>query len=302
MINKAIPGLIPTFDVALAKAYDEKTQKKVNWQDGWFVSRKLDGVRCLTVIDANGEPSWQITDVNFTNEGFIGSGIIWSNSQVTGEAGADPSGYNTYEGDQGLYFFDDTSSNDVDDWMLSPTFPVQGVESPILSFWAKSIVDTWGLEEFRIAIGNSTNPDEFTVISGANPVSAPVEWTLYEYDLSEYVGQNIKVGINFIGDSSDNDSFMFMMDSFKVEGTLGLNDMNTLEMSLYPNPVEGNFVTIQVPSNGYKIVEVYDIMGKILIDSTLESDILDVSSLNAGIYMIKVTVGKESKISKLIIK
>ena len=55
MINKAIPGLIPTFDVALAKAYDEKTQKKVKWEDGWFVSRKLDGVRCLTVIDMFGD-------------------------------------------------------------------------------------------------------------------------------------------------------------------------------------------------------------------------------------------------------
>ena len=55
MINKVIPGLIPTFDVALAKAYDEKTQKKVNWKDGWFVSRKMDGVRCLTVIDMFGE-------------------------------------------------------------------------------------------------------------------------------------------------------------------------------------------------------------------------------------------------------
>ena len=58
MINKVKPGLIPTFDVALAKAFDEKTQKKVIWEDRWFVSRKLDGVRCLTVIDATGEPKF----------------------------------------------------------------------------------------------------------------------------------------------------------------------------------------------------------------------------------------------------
>ena len=58
MINKVKPGLIPTFDVALAKAFDEKTQKKVDWNDCWFVSRKLDGVRCLTVIDENGEPKF----------------------------------------------------------------------------------------------------------------------------------------------------------------------------------------------------------------------------------------------------
>jgi DNA ligase-1 len=56
MINTAIPNLIPTFDVALAKAYDEKTQKKVKWSDGWFVSRKLDGCRCVCIIDGQGEP------------------------------------------------------------------------------------------------------------------------------------------------------------------------------------------------------------------------------------------------------
>ena len=57
-INKAIPNLIPTFDVALAKAYDEKTQKKVKWEDGWFVSRKLDGCRCVCIIDVLGEPKF----------------------------------------------------------------------------------------------------------------------------------------------------------------------------------------------------------------------------------------------------
>lgn len=53
MINKAIPGLIPTFDVALANSFDEKMAKKVNFnKDVWFVSRKLDG--CLhadTIIE-----------------------------------------------------------------------------------------------------------------------------------------------------------------------------------------------------------------------------------------------------------
>lgn len=58
MINKVVPGLIPTFDVALAQAYDDKTKKKVDWNYGWYASRKLDGVRCLAIIDDKG-------DVNF---------------------------------------------------------------------------------------------------------------------------------------------------------------------------------------------------------------------------------------------
>ena len=54
MINKVVPGLIPTFDVALANTYNDQTAKKVDWNDNWYVSRKLDGVRCLTVIDGAG--------------------------------------------------------------------------------------------------------------------------------------------------------------------------------------------------------------------------------------------------------
>jgi len=55
MINKVIPELIPTFDVVLAQTYDEKSKKNLNWQDGWYMSRKLDGVRCLCIINEKGE-------------------------------------------------------------------------------------------------------------------------------------------------------------------------------------------------------------------------------------------------------
>ncbi|NDG54233.1 MAG: hypothetical protein EBY39_14610 [Flavobacteriia bacterium] len=56
LINKALPNLIPTFNVALANKYDEKTKKKVDFdEDVWYVSRKLDGVRCLIVVDEKGK-------------------------------------------------------------------------------------------------------------------------------------------------------------------------------------------------------------------------------------------------------
>lgn len=55
LINKAIPGLIPTFNVALAAKYDDKTKKKIDFStETWYVSRKLDGVRCLIVVDEKG--------------------------------------------------------------------------------------------------------------------------------------------------------------------------------------------------------------------------------------------------------
>ena len=51
VINKAVPGLIPTFSVALAQEY----KGKCDWNDSWYASRKLDGVRCLAVVNTEGE-------------------------------------------------------------------------------------------------------------------------------------------------------------------------------------------------------------------------------------------------------
>ena len=55
---------------------------------------------------------------------------------------------------------------------------------------------------------------------------------------------------------------MLQLDSFVVEGT---NDFENLNISIYPNPVDGNYVTIQTPINGVKEVEVFDILGKRVI-------------------------------------
>jgi len=54
LINKAIPGCVPTFKVALANSYD-KQKGKVNFgSQKWFASHKLDGVRCLAIVGENG--------------------------------------------------------------------------------------------------------------------------------------------------------------------------------------------------------------------------------------------------------
>ena len=52
VINKAFPGLIPEFNVALAQSYEPKL---TDWNDTWYASRKLDGVRCLAVVDVEGK-------------------------------------------------------------------------------------------------------------------------------------------------------------------------------------------------------------------------------------------------------
>ena len=55
VINKAFLNLIPEFNVALAQNYEPKLASfGENVNETWYASRKLDGVRCLAIVDKNG--------------------------------------------------------------------------------------------------------------------------------------------------------------------------------------------------------------------------------------------------------
>lgn len=55
LINSVMPGTVPSFDVALAEKF-ETNEKHIDFDSkDWWSSRKLDGVRCITIIDANGD-------------------------------------------------------------------------------------------------------------------------------------------------------------------------------------------------------------------------------------------------------
>ena len=78
VINKAVPGLIPTFSVALAQEY----KGKCDWNDSWYASRKLDGVRCLAVVNFEGKCTLysrmgkELTTLNKVKEAIEATNII----------------------------------------------------------------------------------------------------------------------------------------------------------------------------------------------------------------------------------
>jgi DNA ligase-1 len=85
VLNKAWPGLIPEFNVALAQTYEPKLAKfgecAIRCEE-WFVSRKLDGVRCLAVVDEEGKCTLysrmgkEFTTLNKVKEAIEATNII----------------------------------------------------------------------------------------------------------------------------------------------------------------------------------------------------------------------------------
>ena len=83
---------------------------------------------------------------------------------------------------------------------------------------------------------------------------------------------------------------------------LSTSDNEILDMRIYPNPVNGNFVTIISPVEGLKEIEVYTVTGRKVMDTTINSSTLDVSAFTSGFYMVKVTINGQSKVSKLVVR
>lgn len=75
IINSVFDNLIPEFEVALADKYDEKN---VSFKDTWYASHKLDGVRCICVIDENGKVEF------FSRQGKLFSTLSALEKEITG--------------------------------------------------------------------------------------------------------------------------------------------------------------------------------------------------------------------------
>ena len=71
---------------------------------------------------------------------------------------------------------------------------------------------------------------------------------------------------------------------------------------LYPNPVTNGKVYIVTTDRAPKKIQIFDILGTQVIRTTLLREELNVSELDAGVYVLRVYVKDKMATRKLIIK
>lgn len=78
---------------------------------------------------------------------------------------------------------------------------------------------------------------------------------------------------------------------------------NTIEgLSIYPNPTNGDKIYIVSKLSLDKEVEIFDVLGKRILQTTVSNKELNIGNLNAGVYIIKIREGEASATRKLIVK
>ena len=89
---------------------------------------------------------------------------------------------------------------------------------------------------------------------------------------------------------------------FSIDTGLSTSENEILDMMIYPNPVDGNYVTILSPVQGLKEIEVYSVTGRKVMSTSINGSTLDISSLNTGFYLVKVIINGQNRVSKLVVR
>lgn len=203
-----------------------------------------------TLYDGDGSSTYGFTGIQFPNTGYVGSYIIFNPFETTPTLAETPA-ILPHSGNKFIACFA-AENGPNNDWLITPKF--NALSGMKLSFWAKTYMD-YGLEEFRIAVSTTdTNTSSFEFITGK--IQAPLAaWAQFEYDLSEFAGQEIHVAIVCVS----NDVFVFMVDD--------------LDVSL-DTKVAGNILNYTKPSFAYSSVKKTskDFLGyKVYLDGQLVS-------------------------------
>ncbi len=266
-----------------------------------------------TLVDGDLSPTYGFDGTTFTNAEAMMSYIVF-NPAMTSPALTDVS-YQAPDGSKYLASFAAvTPSNN--DWLISQPFTL-GDEGEV-TFKAKSITNQYGLERFNVLVSTgSTNPNDFTSISGTSYTEAPIAWTSYMYGLNNYANQTIRVAIQCVS----NDAFVFMLDDFKVVSAGGTDNDDTTAPVLtnalkgnYPNPFNPETtISYSVEKAGKVTLEVFNILGqkvKTLVNDSRNAGNHNVvwngkddagRAVSSGVYFYRMKNGNYSKTNKMIL-
>ncbi|RVT78375.1 T9SS type A sorting domain-containing protein [Flavobacterium sufflavum] len=82
-----------------------------------------------------------------------------------------------------------------------------------------------------------------------------------------------------------------------------LNAPSVIEgLNLYPNPVSNGRVSISTKNDGEKEIIIFDLLGKKVLQTLLNTRELNISNLSPGVYIIKINEQNATATRKLIVR
>ena len=171
----------------------------------------------------------------------------------------------------------------------------------ILDYASSSISLTNGDDEVILETGGGLEIDRVDYDGGPNfpdPSGKSMELSTMAYTSSANdIGANWAEGSSAYGDGDLGTPGAVNDNSVP----LGIADHKIEGFKIFPNPSNGDFINITTTNNTPKNVQVFDMLGKRVINQEVNT-ILNISNLTTGIYVVKVTENSISATKRLVVK
>jgi hypothetical protein len=177
-----------------------------------------------------------------------------------------------------------------------------------------------GNDAYRIVITDGATPTP-AVVSVVDQFGNPLDLPVNDYSAAwcyqdSYASRNNGVGPNggtFVSGSftyggnaafvAPNNTCAFLSNAIAVGSyTLSVSQNAIAGLKVYPNPVPNGRLFIETAANAERTVAIYDLLGKNVLNTTTSNSEINVASLNAGVYIVKITEEGNTTSRKLIIR
>ena len=155
----------------------------------------------------------------------------------------------------------------------------------------------------------STNKAEVWI----NPAAPDLEAAVAPASTLNMIGQAVvNIGMFIIRQDSPTETPSIVMDEVRVgtswaevtpKGVVSTGQVEPGNSTIYPNPVNNGYFMFRSAGDEASVVNIFDITGKKVYSQTHQpGDIVNVSNLDAGIYLLKLDGEKSISVDKFIIE
>lgn len=259
-------------------------------------------------IDGDNSYTYSFQGISFPNAGSQMSFIVFNPTQTI-----PPLELNAMSGQKMLAVFAAIYPPN-NDWLISPSFIVGNNAN--LSFYAKSYNSDYGLERFKVLVGETVSPNSLIKISSGDYIEATVDWKKFDFSLGQFANKNIFIVIQCVS----HDAFLFLLDDIKVtKGTTTISQdiVNPVSYKLYnnyPNPFNPETVIkFDNAQKGFVSLDIFNVKGqkvKSLVNRELDAGIYefiwngtddDDNIVGSGFYFYRMKSGTYSSTKKMIL-
>ncbi|MDR0364398.1 MAG: choice-of-anchor J domain-containing protein [Bacteroidales bacterium] len=161
--------------------------------------------------------------------------------------------------------------------LISPMLDLSQLDAPTLNFWHVQKQWDGDQSQLRLYYKNAIDGEWIQLEEWKNNIPDWVEETI---SLPE---PTATYWLAFEGEGHL--GYPVMLDAITVDGNTGLENGDMEEIRIFPNPATNQ---VNILSKDIVKIEVYNVMGQLVVEKTTDISSMNISSLNAGIYLFKI--------------